>query len=334
MSKIFGENLRRLREQAGYKQAKEFAAVVGVPYTTYSSYEKLGREPRYEVLCKIAEALSVSIDELLGYNTPSKERDLFAECKTLIESVVMDGEPLLVSRTRHLDEKEYSGVVIQRGGELGYPFARFASRAEFIAFVQGIMHDFEQSGIYLNARQQFVENALRKEEQRQAEARKKDAEQRNAITALSLKEECERMLQHLQRKECKEWPPDEAEATKGLIEFFAKMLHRIKDEGVDRLPITSQEAVLKEELKEFFTKNLRKAEDKATNRPPASQGVSESVTPEDEVAKRHPVEDESPKQGVAESPTPKAVPPEQEAPKPRRKRQKKSAPHKDEAPDK
>lgn len=337
MSKIFGENLRRLREQAGYKQAKEFAAVVGVPYTTYSSYEKLGREPRYEVLCKIAEALSVSIDELLGYNTPSEERDLFTECKTLIESIGMDGEPLLVSRTRHLDEKEYSGVVIQRGGELGYPFARFASRAEFIAFVQGIMHDFEQSGIYLNARQQFVENALRKEEQRQAEAWEKDAEQRNAITAPSLKEECERILQYFQSKEYKELPhdePGEAEGSKLLIEFFAKMLHRIEDEGVDRLPITSQEAVLKEELKEFITKNLRKAEDKATNRPPASQGVSESVTPEDEVAKRHPVEDGAPKQGPTESPTSEAAPPEQEAPKPRRKRQKKSAPHKDEAPDK
>ena len=346
MSKIFGENLRRLREQAGYKQAKEFAAVVGVPYTTYSSYEKLGREPRYEVLCKIAEALSVSIDELLGYNTPSEERDLFAECKTLIESIGMDGEPLLVSNTRHLDEKEYPGIVIQRGGELGYPFARFSSRAEFIAFVQGIMHDFEQSGIYLNARQQFVENALRKEEQRQAEARKKDAEQRNAIIAPSLKEVCERALQYYQSKE---WPPDEpdeAEGAKSLIEFLTKMLHRVEDEDVDRLPITSQEAVLKEELEELFAKNLRKAEDKATNRPPATSPILDRSTEQTPPAGNKPILDSSP----ADAPQSGNLPPLPESKQaigqnsklsfdtdkqPRtKKRQKKSAPHKDEAPDK
>ena len=50
-------------------------------------------------------------------------------------------------------------------------------------------------------------------------------------------------------------------------------------------------------------------EDEATNRPPASQGVTES-------------------------PTLEAAPPEQEAPKPRRKRQKNSAPSKNETPSK
>ena len=325
MSKIFGENLRRLREQAGYKQAKEFAAVVGVPYTTYSSYEKLGREPRYEVLCKIAAALNVSTDELLGYNTPSEERDLFAECKKLIESVTIDGETLLVSKTRHLGGKEYSGVVIQRGGELGYPFARFSSRAEFIAFVQGIMHDFEQSGIYLNARQQFFENALRREEQRQAEARKKDAEQRSAIAAPFLKEQYERALEYLQSEE---WMPKQAEIVKQLKELFTK--------GLNNLEANSR-ASLADVMKQTRGKKEPigvPPEDKATNRPPASQGRPESGHPGDEVAKSHPVEDESPKQGVAESPTPEAAPPEQEAPKPRRKRQKNSAPSKNETPSK
>ena len=318
MSKIFGENLRRLREQAGYKQAKEFAAVVGVPYTTYSSYEKLGREPRYEVLCKIAAALNVSTDELLGYNTPSEERDLFAECKKLIESVIIDGETLLVSKTRHLGEKEYSGVVIRRGGELGYPFVRFASRAEFIAFVQGIMHDFEQSVIYLNARRQFIEIALRREEQRRTE---ENRQKRKSARP----DDYEHVLQYLQSED---WTPKQAEIVKQLKELFT--------EGINNLEANSR-ASLADAMKQMRDKKEpigEPPEDKATNRPPASQGVSESVTPEDEVAKRHPVEDESPKQGVAESPTPKAVPPEQEAPKPRRKRQKKSAPHKDEAPDK
>lgn len=330
MSKIFGENLRRLREQAGYKQAKEFAAVVGVPYTTYSSYEKLGREPRYEVLCKIAEALSVSIDELLGYNTPSEERDLFAECKTLIESIGMDGEPLLVSKTRHLDEKEYPGIVIQRGGELGYPFARFSSRAEFIAFVQGIMHDFEQSGIYLNARQQFVENALRKEEQRQAEARRKDFE----IAVPSLIKEYKHVLQYLQSEE---WTPEQAGLAKSLIEPLTVSLRSLEYWATNRPPITSEQVEFYKDLKKASSETLYELhnfKDWATNRPPASQGHPESGHPGDEVAKSHPVEDGAPKQGPTESPTPEAAPPEQEAPKPRRKRQKNSAPSKNETPNK
>ena len=62
----FQDNLRRYRETL-YASAKEFATVLNVPYPTYLGYENKGAEPKYDVLCKIAEALHVSIDELLGY---------------------------------------------------------------------------------------------------------------------------------------------------------------------------------------------------------------------------------------------------------------------------
>ncbi len=62
----FQENLRYYRERAGYKQAKEFAKTLDISYTTYTSYENQGREPKYNTLCKIADLLNVSIDELLG----------------------------------------------------------------------------------------------------------------------------------------------------------------------------------------------------------------------------------------------------------------------------
>ena len=35
----FQENLRYYREKAGYKQAKDFAKVLDVPYPTYVGYE-------------------------------------------------------------------------------------------------------------------------------------------------------------------------------------------------------------------------------------------------------------------------------------------------------
>ena len=62
----FQENLRTFRERLGVN-AKEFAAAIGLPYTKYIAYENKGVEPKYDTLIKIAAALHVSIDDLLGY---------------------------------------------------------------------------------------------------------------------------------------------------------------------------------------------------------------------------------------------------------------------------
>lgn len=63
----FQDNLRAYRERLGIN-AKDFANSIGVKYSTYASYENLGREPKYATLIKIATALHVSVDDLLGYN--------------------------------------------------------------------------------------------------------------------------------------------------------------------------------------------------------------------------------------------------------------------------
>lgn len=63
----FQDNLRHYREKAGYSQAKDFAAAIGVKYSTYIGYESQGKEPKYDTLRRIAEALNVSIDTLLSF---------------------------------------------------------------------------------------------------------------------------------------------------------------------------------------------------------------------------------------------------------------------------
>lgn len=63
----FQENLRHYREKAGYKTAKDFSESLSLPYATYAAYENKNREPKYNTLCKIADLLNVSTDELLGY---------------------------------------------------------------------------------------------------------------------------------------------------------------------------------------------------------------------------------------------------------------------------
>lgn len=65
----FQENLKYYRERAGYKSAKEFANTLGIPPNTYVGYEVRGREPKYTTLCKIADLLQVSTDDLLGRTT-------------------------------------------------------------------------------------------------------------------------------------------------------------------------------------------------------------------------------------------------------------------------
>lgn len=80
----FQENLRHYREKAGYKSAKDFADALGISPNTYVGYEVRGREPKYETLCKIADKLHVSTDDLLGRTTNILGND---EDNRLIEKI-------------------------------------------------------------------------------------------------------------------------------------------------------------------------------------------------------------------------------------------------------
>lgn len=78
------KNLRYYREQAGYKTAKEFADILNIPYNTYTAYENQKREPKLEMLIKIADLLNISIDDLVG-RTPTNEDE---RLKKTIEDVL------------------------------------------------------------------------------------------------------------------------------------------------------------------------------------------------------------------------------------------------------
>lgn len=78
------KNLRIYRERAGYATAKEFADALDVPYNTYTAYENQKREPKLEMLIKIADLLNVSLDDLVG-RTPVDEDE---RLKKTIEDVL------------------------------------------------------------------------------------------------------------------------------------------------------------------------------------------------------------------------------------------------------
>lgn len=60
-----GTRIKELRKEKGISQ-KDFAKLVGINYSTYSNYENNNREPTKAQLKKIADALNVSVDNLLG----------------------------------------------------------------------------------------------------------------------------------------------------------------------------------------------------------------------------------------------------------------------------
>lgn len=60
-------NLKTLRNEAGMSQA-DLAVILKIERSTVAKYETGDRYPDIETLCKIADALGVTTDELLGRN--------------------------------------------------------------------------------------------------------------------------------------------------------------------------------------------------------------------------------------------------------------------------
>lgn len=68
--------IAELREKMGISMRK-VAIELGIPYTTYISYEKETREPNSETLIKLADYFNCSIDYLVGRN--DKKTDIQVE---------------------------------------------------------------------------------------------------------------------------------------------------------------------------------------------------------------------------------------------------------------
>ena len=71
-----GNRIRTLRREAGMTQA-ELAQKLGIPYQSIGKWERGLRSPKYETLKKIAKALEVDVNDLLG----DKERERFDDAK-------------------------------------------------------------------------------------------------------------------------------------------------------------------------------------------------------------------------------------------------------------
>lgn len=71
--KILAENLRNLRRKKGYTQS-QLAELSGVSRRIVVHYENYVRKPVYENVQKMADALGVSMDELIGKTESRKAK--------------------------------------------------------------------------------------------------------------------------------------------------------------------------------------------------------------------------------------------------------------------
>lgn len=68
----FAERLRYYREKANYSQ-KELAEIIHIPFGTYNNYETKGYEPKIDILIKLATALNIDVNTLVGFQQTSEE---------------------------------------------------------------------------------------------------------------------------------------------------------------------------------------------------------------------------------------------------------------------
>ena len=138
------DNLKRYRERAGFKQAKDFAKVAGLPYSSYSAYER-GAWPNEENLTKIAAALGVSLDTLIGFHVEPLDKYITV-CRDAGFTVANHGDNLLVSR---------KGPGISKDEDCSLE----VSKEDFAA----IMKDAIESDDYKASKQFYMYLILRKE---------------------------------------------------------------------------------------------------------------------------------------------------------------------------
>jgi transcriptional regulator with XRE-family HTH domain len=100
--------LAELRAEAGYKNAKDFAAVLGVPTSTYSRWERGAQGPDSAIpmaaAWSIADKLGTTIDVIVGREPKpaTRDRDLNAFYGSLSEG----GKHFLDEITRYIDFRE------------------------------------------------------------------------------------------------------------------------------------------------------------------------------------------------------------------------------------
>lgn len=102
---LFNKRLKEKRIEAGFSSQEKLASVVGVDRVTINYYEKGSRIPDIATFIKIANALNVSCDYLLGYsNSPIIEQHETKEITGLSGKAIKELQTLAIEANKNTEE--------------------------------------------------------------------------------------------------------------------------------------------------------------------------------------------------------------------------------------
>lgn len=102
--------LADLRKAAGYRSSKEFAAVLGIPATTYSRYERNLADPESGIPLRaawaIADKLNCSIDAVVGRSSDDEDAAANHDLNMFYRSLSESGKTMLDEYVKFLDFRD------------------------------------------------------------------------------------------------------------------------------------------------------------------------------------------------------------------------------------
>lgn len=104
--------LQRLRREAGYRSAKEFAAVLGMPESTYARYERAEEGPGCGIPLAMAQALGVSIDLVVGREDIDAPRSITLDDRA--HALTIDGRRMLSDYMDYLESRDAADARARR----------------------------------------------------------------------------------------------------------------------------------------------------------------------------------------------------------------------------
>lgn len=103
------KNIQDLRKEAGYSSAKDFAAALDIPQSTYARYENQPEGIPLKQAWAIADFLGCTIDMVVGRDSVSKE-DLRGDMQKFFDDLSPQGKSLFMEFKDFIAQKEAASV--------------------------------------------------------------------------------------------------------------------------------------------------------------------------------------------------------------------------------
>ena len=102
-----GQRIKAARKQVGMTQA-ELALKLGIPYQSIGQWERDIRNPKLETLQRIADAMEISVSELVGKDSEQRAKELLANAYNQVINAKSENDPI---KKRELQMEAYATYV-------------------------------------------------------------------------------------------------------------------------------------------------------------------------------------------------------------------------------